>query len=902
MSFHDGPSGPATLTGHGLNGGGGARDDAVVPSDMRSRLSVARSGYTYEDAVDADQVKVVNLLLMDGIAGPSYLAQGETDTLPEITFNSPSPTDDGAESTLTRVSEPISRPDHESRSCPVTYTNGWVDWTHQKTPTPSVVLRRVSATQGQMRPKQSLWAMQNTQIDSLVYICAGPRHRLREPGITTALGCRAARCGRPKREHTATACLQFDRSTINWRKDWTSDLHPVRCTGVMHRAWFGRNPSYPAEPFDTPSSFWSDSRRLIQDKGLWPRALDELGASGTSPNYVESTGPLIYINTTKVEGLPGFNKDMPSQRSGGQISEAIVKCKQLARDIKKQLPSRSPLPTSIHQLLPGRPLLDELVQLYFDTFESCYRILHIELFRAEYESYLSDPETAMTPFKVKLLLVMATAAPLHGDAQAYNELAAKARACIHIAQGWLSAPFEKDRLTLEGIQIHCLLLLARQVNRVGADLAWISAGSLIRMAMQMGLHQDPVYLGNMSMLHRESRRRLWYTILELNVQAALDSGMAPMITAAEYNTQPPSNLDDDDLVEARGEGPPVKAASIPTQTSVQRLLADSLPLRLEATRMINNLQDKPSYDQVLRLGNELASVCRSAAIFADQHASTDHDMSTHEARRFKYNFCEHYLSRFLLSLHYPYAIQSKHNPLYSYSQKVCLEAALDLVSLLEDKTYRRLLLSGGGMYRDIITRGAVVIFLELVTQLEASNSIFSKQRNRARREPLLEAARKVVQYTHDRLWYGETNVRGYLFACMAMAQVEALLDGRPVKEAVINAASQSLAVCRKILESMAVSSLSTSASPPEIASWTYGDMLAMPTVADADFDFLNTDNINFDLSDPCFLQQWTGQCWPQHFNSEEEPRQAPSHGGLDLRETSVMPITTHAENLATDQV
>ncbi|KAF4169677.1 hypothetical protein CNMCM6936_006836 [Aspergillus lentulus] len=586
------------------------------------------------------------------------------------------------------------------------------------------------------------------------------------------------------------------------------------------------------------------------------------------------------------DGLP-FNKDMPAERSGEQISEAIAKCKQLARDIKKQLPSRSPLPTSIHQLLPSRPVLDELVKLYFDTFETCYRVLHITLFRAEYERYLSDPQTATTPFKVKLLLVMAIAAPLQGDAQAYNDLAAKARTSIYVAQGWLSAPFEKDRLTLDGIQIHCLLLLARQVNRVGADLAWISAGSLIRMAMQMGLHQDPSHLGETSVVQRELRRRLWYTILELNVQAALDSGMAPMITAAEYNTQPPSNLDDADLVEASGEGPRAKASSIPTQTSVLRLLADSLPLRLEATRVINNLQDKPSYDQVLRLGNDLASVCRSARIFVDQLMSTEHDMSTHQTRRFKYSFCEHYLSRFLLSLHYPYAIQGKRNPLYSYSQKVSLEAALDLVSLLENELYRRLLLSGGGMYRDIVTRGAVVIFLELITQLEANNSIFSRQRNRARREPLLEDARKVVQYTHDRLWSGETNVRGYLFARMAMAQVEALLDGLPAKEAVINAASQSLAVCRHILESMAASSLSTSASPPDIASWTYGNMVAMPTVADTDLDFLSSENINFDLSDPYFVQQWTDQCWPQHlFNSEEEPRQGPILGELNLGVTA----------------
>ncbi|KAH1585865.1 hypothetical protein KXV51_004595 [Aspergillus fumigatus] len=591
-----------------------------------------------------------------------------------------------------------------------------------------------------------------------------------------------------------------------------------------------------------------------------------------------------WMSSVPLVGSLPFSKDTPAERSAEQISEAIAVCKQLARDIKKQLPSRSPLPTNIQHLLPRRAVLDGLVQLYLDTFETCYRILHTTMFRAEYERYWSKPQTAATPFKVKLLLVMAIAAPLYGDVQTYNDLAAKARASIHVAQEWLSAPFEKDRLTLDGIQIHCLLLLARQVNRVGADLAWVSAGSLIRMAMQMGFHQDPSNLGETSALQRELRRRLWYTILELNVQAALDSGMAPMITAAEYNTQPPSNLDDDDLLEAYGETLPAKASSIPTQTSVLRLLADSLPLRLEAARIINNLQDKPPYDQVLRLGSELASVCRSARTFVDQLKPTEPDLSTHEARQFRYIFCEHFLSRFLLSLHYPYAIQSKRSPLYIYSQKVSLESALDLVSLLEDKLYHRLLLSGGGMFRDIVTRGAVVIFLELITQLEANTSIFSAQRNRVRREPLLEDARKVVQYTHDRLWYGETNVRGYLFARMAMARVEALLDGLPVQEAVIHATSQSLAVCRHILESLAASSLATSASPPDIASWTPGDMLAMPTLADTDFDCFSSENIDFDLSEPRFVQQWTDQCWPQHlFNpeEEEEPRQEPSLGEVN---------------------
>lgn len=128
---------------------------------------------------------------------------------------------------------------------------------------------------------------------------------------------------------------------------------------------------------------------------------------------------------------------------------------------------------------------------------------------------------------VKLLLVISIAALLHSDAKLQKELFSKARAWIHISQTWLSAPLEADRLTLDGIQIHCLLLFSRQVNRVGPDLVWISAGALVRMAMQMGLHQDSNLIGDMSVLQKEVRRRLWYSILKMNVQAALDCGMHP---------------------------------------------------------------------------------------------------------------------------------------------------------------------------------------------------------------------------------------------------------------------------------------------------------------------------------------------------------------------------------------
>jgi hypothetical protein len=40
---------------------------------------------------------------------------------------------------------------------------------------------------------------------------------------------------------------------------------------------------------------------------------------------------------------------------------------------------------------------------------------------------------------------------------------------VHRAQAWVSGPLDKKRLNLSGLQIQCLLLLARHANDVDSD-------------------------------------------------------------------------------------------------------------------------------------------------------------------------------------------------------------------------------------------------------------------------------------------------------------------------------------------------------------------------------------------------------------------------------------------------
>lgn len=107
------------------------------------------------------------------------------------------------------------------------------------------------------------------------------------------------------------------------------------------------------------------------------------------------------------------------------------------------------------------------------------------------------------------------------------------------------------------------------------------------------------------------------------------------------------------------------------------------------------------------------------------------------------------------------------------------------------------------MFRDLITRGSFVIYLELRSDVEGDTSLMSRNRSRSRQEPVLRDARRVAQYAKERMRHGETNVKGYVFNSMAMAQIEALFDGLPPEEPVMNAARESLETCREILADMA---------------------------------------------------------------------------------------------------
>lgn len=175
----------------------------------------------------------------------------------------------------------------------------------------------------------------------------------------------------------------------------------------------------------------------------------------------------------------------------------LQKSKLLAKTIKTSRPTRCL--QRMEPQLPKRMFADTMARLYVSHFESCFRILHIPSFWTEYESYWQDPLHVTDAIKLKIQLVIALGYSIYPES---NDLEMYSGVCqwVYSAQAWLSAPLEKNRIGICGLQIQCLLILARQCLSISGDLIWVAMGTLVRTAMQMGLHLDPSHYDDMSVL------------------------------------------------------------------------------------------------------------------------------------------------------------------------------------------------------------------------------------------------------------------------------------------------------------------------------------------------------------------------------------------------------------------
>ncbi|GAB1207727.1 hypothetical protein APSETT445_006457 [Aspergillus pseudonomiae] len=477
---------------------------------------------------------------------------------------------------------------------------------------------------------------------------------------------------------------------------------------------------------------------------------------------------------------------------------------------------------TLEEMLPHRRVADELVNLYLSTFETTYRILHVPTFLKQYETYWAGTETTDMAFIAKLLAVMAASSCFFSPSTRLNEkdtLHSAAGGWIMAVQSWISSINVSSTIDFNMLQIQCILILARQADATDGDVVWISSGSLIRSAMMIGLHRNPARFPKMTRFWAEMRRRLWATILELDLQSALDGGMPPSIDLDEYDCDPPSNYDDDDLMEDLTEDVIPKDAEMVTRSSFQVLLSQSLPLRVRIAKLVNGLKFTLSYDEALRLSEQLVQHRDNVLALFPDNASTSISL---ESLQFTRSFFVFIMVRFLLVLHRPFSLSVQLSPKFSYSRKICLESSLEMlsqldapaVSLPEAQACPHLGQLSGGMFRDEFFHAAITVCVEV--SLQATEFSSSKQPSgqisslsslndlvRSQQDVLVRAVEHTLDTFGSRISPRGKGCKAFIFLAMALASVKARLNGEDALRKVEQVAAKSIKDCERLIRGKA---------------------------------------------------------------------------------------------------
>ncbi|KAI1258496.1 hypothetical protein F5Y18DRAFT_413410 [Xylariaceae sp. FL1019] len=477
------------------------------------------------------------------------------------------------------------------------------------------------------------------------------------------------------------------------------------------------------------------------------------------------------------------------------VRNLLQQCKALGKSTKYSRPGR--VLSCPEPLVLSKDAGDRFAHLYVANFESAFRILHVPTFWKEYGEYWENSTHAPDVTVLKVNLVMAIGSGLCQEPTGRKATTQTALQWVYVTQDWISGPFEKSRLSFDCLQLHCLLLLARQVLSIGSDLSWVALGSLTRCSIQLGLNRDPRHFPQMSVLQAELRRRLWATILELNLQASLDSGTPPGFSIDDYDTEPPSNVNDEDINESTKALVDYSEATN-TDTSLQRFLLRTLPPRLEMLHRMNGVERKLKDDEILALSSKLSILCRELGALAQGHDSEDNS-------GFKRNLTALLLRRFLLGLHRPLAGRIRENPLYYHSRKMAFDSAMTLLRPPPNELFSYVMRRGGGFFKGCFNHVSLALASELLIEMqEEGPDTFTG--TTSYKKMLVEAVKEIRERWVERLKLGERNVMLHMKLSIVLTQAEENTEGISLQQRMAQSAKNSLKFCYSLMRANADSS------------------------------------------------------------------------------------------------
>lgn len=392
--------------------------------------------------------------------------------------------------------------------------------------------------------------------------------------------------------------------------------------------------------------------------------------------------------------------------------------------------------------LPNQKRCDALVQEYFSTIETTYRVLHTPTFSQRYKDFWQSPENSSAAFLAQLLLVCASVnSNVSGGPSGFISRSSLTHShstkWIELCEGWLDQQSQKH-VTLEAVQVQVLLLITKRLNFIKHKREWTMAGHVLRLAMSSGLHREPSFLNTtISVFDQEMRRRLWHTILEIEIQASLDRGMPPGVQPYDWDCLPPSNIHDEDFDQNIDKLPAARPLTEFTRTSFLCMAERTLPLRLEILSRVNSIRFGLDSDTAIEYDQRIRDALGQLPSWKENESgSIAHDLS------------DLILYEYLLLIHQPFTMQPVTQSRHFYSRVARRDAAMVILKIFTDMSLGRALTFGN--LREGLFRACIAVCHSFCT--------FSSS-TQPRNEPLMQAGGPAIELVEKAVDIIESRIR-----------------------------------------------------------------------------------------------------------------------------------------------
>ncbi|CAI0647361.1 unnamed protein product [Colletotrichum noveboracense] len=601
-----------------------------------------------------------------------------------------------------------------------------------------------------------------------------------------------------KTQLTRQAMSSFDGSTVagtnspHTQKDESTDTpanDPCANTHQMEKCWH----QYSDGGANSELRFFRGKE--FRTRYFGPHnatmAFIEVGLSSFSGNLNDFMED-IYLTSFQLTGLCPFMKETADEWLKPVKAHDRKDRKKRKEDRDKFYAQPDP---RLEALLPPKEQVDALVEVYIDQFEQMHRIIHIPTFRREYSEFWENPaESRYAAFTALVLAIIAVANCIHThESMRFTGMISNAQTTaekyIKAVEDWQDKQSVKHRKLIH-YQIACLLYLGKRVNTVKKKRFWTNSGALIQDGISVGLHREPSHMsGKISVYNQEMRRRIWATVQEFDMQASFDHGLPTLVSQLHYDVQPPRNLDDEDFDEDTTQLPPSKHGKEYTFSSYQNLARQSLPLRMELSRLLCGPPGEIDYDQVIRYTNDITHEI-------DSLPSWEHNNNnTHGGKRplLAYTLLHVQLRQYIIPLHQPFLKLRKSNAKYQYSEIIYYNAARDIV-LLHDKLYEQGIRCLNFLREDTLTTAVNLCSVTMLQPRGSTNMIMINSQHTVK---LLE---KCLLMKEDRLLRtGNNEPWGYSIMCSSLGLLEAHLGTKTTEQAKASSAERFVNLHYKLL-------------------------------------------------------------------------------------------------------